>query len=284
MRSEAGPVEGTIQSPDGVPIWTRRWQPARPPRGHVVLVHGLKDHSARYATLAAALNEAGLSVYGFDLRGHGRSGGPRAHVARFDEYLADLGRFVRQVRTEQPTGPLFLFGHSMGGAIAVGFVLAGGERFDGLILSGAAVAPPPTIGAGARTVTRLLSVLAPTARVFDLPDGAFSRDATTVEELRVDPLVFHGKATARLAAELLRRMARSRPELDRLELPVLVLHGSADRLTNPAGSQLLFDQSRSRDKRIKIYPGWFHDLLHEPGRQEVVNDIVQWLAIRLPDA
>ena len=250
----------------------------------MVVVHGLKDHSARYSGLATALLEAGLSVHALDLRGHGRSGGPRAHVVRFDEYLDDLGRFVRQVRTERPTGPLFLFGHSMGGAIALGFVLSGEARLDGLLLSGPAVSPPATVGAGTRAITRLVSVLAPTARVFELKDEAFSRDATTVEELRADPQVFHGKATARLAAELLKRMARSRPELDRIELPLLVLHGSADLLTNPAGSQLLYDQSRSRDKRLKIYPGWFHDLLHEPGRQEVVNDIAQWLAIRLPDA
>ncbi|HZY92238.1 MAG TPA: alpha/beta hydrolase [Thermoplasmata archaeon] len=276
--------EGTLEGEGGVSLVTRSWEPTLPGAAMVVIVHGLKDHSARYDPLARALTAAGVSVYAFDLRGHGRSGGVRAHVDRFADYLADLDRVVRSLRARRPTGPIFLLGHSMGGAIALGYLLTGELRFDGLILTGPAIAPPPSAGVFARAITRLLSALRPKARVFDLKDEAFSRDAETVAALQSDPYVFHGKATARLAAELLHRMAQSRVQLDRVDLPLLILHGSADRLTDPKGSELLLAQSRSRDKRLKVYPGWYHDLLHEPGRQEVVNEISEWLAIRLPAA
>lgn len=277
-------TEGRLETADGLTLKTRTWGPDRPSRGQIVLVHGLKDHSARYDPLARELAEAGLVVHGFDLRGHGRSDGLRAHVARFDQYLSDLGLVIRAIRANRPTGPLFLFGHSMGGAIAIAYTLSGATRFDGLVLTGPAVEPPANVGALSRGLTRLLGTLAPRSRIFNLNDEAFSRDPDTVAGLRADPLVFHGKATARLAAELLGQMGRSRTQLDRLDLPLLVLHGTADRLTSPEGSRLLFDQSRARDKRLSLLPGWFHDLLHEPGRQQVTNEISEWLAFRLPDA
>ena len=284
MMSETQLTEGRIETTDGLALLTRTWEPSRPSRGQVVVVHGLKDHSQRYDRLARQMAETGLTAHAFDLRGHGGSGGPRAHVGRFEEYLSDLSRFVRDLRSKRPTGPLFLYGHSMGGAITIAYVLSGETRFDGLVLTGAAIDPPSSIGPVARGLTRLLGAVAPRSRIFELKDEAFSRDPETVARLRTDPLVFHGNGTARLASELLRRMRRSRPQLDRLELPLLVLHGSADRLTSPAGSQLLFDQSRSRDKRLTVLPGWYHDLLHEPDHQRVANEITEWLAFRLPDA
>ena len=277
-------TEGRLETADGLALRTRAWEPSRPSRGQVVLVHGLKDHSGRYDLLAKQIAETGLSVRAFDLRGHGASQGLRAHVARFEDYLSDLGAFVRDLRSNRPTGPLFLYGHSMGGAIAIAYVLSGETRFDGLVLTGPAVDPPASIGPVSRGLTRFLGAVAPRSRIFELKDEAFSRDPETVTGLRTDPLVFHGNGTARLASELLRRMRRTRPQLDRLELPLLVMHGSADRLTSPAGSQLLYDQSRSRDKRLTVLPGWFHDLLHEPDRQKVANEITEWLAFRLPDA
>lgn len=279
---EVGDGNDWLEALDGTRLFHRWWNAVPPRRGVLLIVHGLKDHSARYDHLARPAAALGLEVHAADLRGHGRSDGVRAHVRRFDDYLSDLSVLRSHVRKAAPHGPLFLLGHSVGGAIATGWTLEAGTPPDGLVLSAAALAPPPEVRAGTKRAARLLSVLAPRARIFETKDEYFSRDPETRRADAADPLIFHGKGTARLGAELLRRMDRSRAAFGSLRAPLLALHGTGDHLTDPAGSRELVDRAASSEKRLVVYSDLYHDLPHEPEREQVVRDVTGWLAARIP--
>ena len=228
-----------------------------------------------------ALRDQGLTTVAFDLRGHGRSGGRRAFVRRFDQYLADLDLELAQLPSAEPARPVFLFGHSMGGAIATLYALDRRPRLAGLVLSAPALRRPATVSAGAAGFTRLLSMLAPTAGIFRLEDRDFSRDPAVVSAMAADPLIYHRPAPARTAGELLRAMDRIRARQAEIVCPLLALHGAADRLTAPEGSREIVRAARSTDKEVRIYPGLYHDLLHEPERASIRSEIVAWIGTRL---
>lgn len=275
-----GSRDDTWVSHDGLPLFGRSSISSGPPRAWVVVVHGLKDHSGRYGPLAERLNREGIGVSALDLRGHGRSGGPRAHVRSFDDYLSDLAAYVGLVQAAHPGVPLFLFGHSMGGQIAVRRLLRQPEAFRGAILSGPALAAARPVSGGARAVTKFLAAVVPRARILGLDDHDFSRDPSTLRENAADPLIFHGKATARLASGLLEGIEQLGAQFGSLRTPFLVLHGEQDRLTGIGGSRELVERASSEDKTLKVYPGLFHDLLHEPERGTVMDDLANWLTRR----
>lgn len=274
-------VEGTFSSKDALKLFDRAWVPEGPPRAVLVVVHGLKDHSGRYASLGEAMSSRGWIVAAADLRGHGRSEGKRAFVRAFDDYLDDLGLLFAELEKGHPGLPTFLFGHSMGGAIATRYVLERKPKLQGLVLSGAALRAPPTVSAFAIRFTKFLSRIAPGAGVFKLPDEDFSRDPAQVQAIREDPLIHHKGAPARTAAELLGSMEKNRAEASKLSVPLWIIHGTADKLTDPRGSEELFGAASSADKTYKPYQGLYHDLLHEPEREQVLSDLAAWLTTRL---
>jgi acylglycerol lipase len=274
--------EGTLRAADGTVLYWQSWRPDGNPKALLFVVHGLKDHSERYAATAALLNARGIAVAAFDLRGHGRSEGRRAWVRRFDEYLDDLERALQAARPEYASTPVFLLGHSMGGAIVTRFVIERRPAVQGFILSAPALQPAASVSKVAIGFTKFLSTIAPGAAVFRTANADFSRDPAVVAAMDQDPLIYQKPAPARTAAELLRAMDRVREGRPRLSVPFLVLHGTADRLTNPAGSQALRDGAASTDKTLQLYPGLFHDLLHEPERATVLGDLIGWLEARAP--
>lgn len=274
--------ERGLPAKDGVRLYTQVWRPVGIPRAALLIVHGLKDHSERYAEVAVDLNARNIAVTAFDLRGHGRSEGRRAWVRRFDEYLDDLDLVLRTVREEYPTTPLFLFGHSMGGAIVTRYVIERRPSVTGVVLSAPALEPAASVSRGAIWFTKFLSAIAPGAAVFRTANADFSRSPAVVTAMDQDPLIYQQPAPARTAAELLRAMARIQQKRSQLTTPFLVLHGTADRLTNPAGSQALRDGAASVDKTLHLYPGLYHDLLHEPEQATVFADMIAWLAMRIP--
>lgn len=268
---------GSFTTSDGVRLFEQSWQPASGSKATLVIMHGLKDHSSRYATLAEELVTRGYSVYAFDLRGHGYSEGRRVWVDTFAQLVNDLDLFVGQVRKREPGKPLFVFGHSMGGAIATTFVLSRKPEVAGLVLSGAALQITADVTPFKLKATRWLGRSNPRLAVFKLPDEDFSRDAKRVAELRDDPAVYHGAAPARVAAEVLSAIDNIQQHMEELTVPLLALHGTADKLTNPDGSKALVARARSADKTLKLYPGVYHDLLHEPEQEQIRADIAAWL-------
>ncbi len=266
----------------GEDLFEQSWRPSgRRPRAIVVLVHGLEDHSGRYAELASELVQAGYLVAAFDLRGHGRSSGVRADVATFDDHLRDLDVFLARVRGREATLPIFEMGHSMGGAIVTLHTLTRKPSdVRGIVLSAAALGV--NVSGFTRGATRAVATLAPDAGIFHLDLGDFSRDAETVRASKADPLVFTGGAPARTAVALLDAIEAIREHAGELTVPVLAVHGEDDKITPPQGSRDLIRRAASRDKTLRILPHLYHDLLHEPERALVRSLVRDWIEARTP--
>jgi alpha-beta hydrolase superfamily lysophospholipase len=262
----------------GVTLYAQSWQPTKvKKRGAVVVMHGLKDHSSRYAELAHHLNEAGYGVYAFDLPGHGMSAGNRVGVLLFDDYVMDFDIFLYQVLcTEQV--PVFVFGHSMGGAIVTLHSITYHPDVRGMILSGAALEPGvsgATIG-----ITNATNTILPDFDVFNLDLDLFSRDPAVVAAAKRDPLVYQGGATAHMASQLIAGIRRIDASMESVTVPLLILHGKLDAVTPPSGSKLLYARTQSKDKTLTLYGNMVHDLLHEPEKATVTSDIIAWMNAR----
>lgn len=277
----AGHLESSFAAADGLQLFEQRWLPEGAPRAVFVLVHGLKDHSSRYGELAAALTARGLAVHAADLRGHGKSGGKRVVIKRFDEYLDDFDLVVGRAREAHPGVPVFFFGHSMGGAIVALYAATRKPEVAGVLTTGAALMPGSGVSPVLVKVTKALGALFPGLKIFKTANSDFSRDPAVVKAMDNDPLILNTSAPARVASELLKSMDRNRAAAPSLTAPILAMHGSADKLTNPEGSRQLIARAGSRDKTLKIYDGFVHDLVHEPGHEAVLQDMASWIELHL---
>jgi alpha-beta hydrolase superfamily lysophospholipase len=257
----------------------RAWLPDEGPRRVVVVSHGLGEHSGRYEALATRLVEAGCAVYAVDHRGHGRSGGVApANIDRFDYVVSDLGTFVGRAQREHPGTPTILFGHSMGGLVALDCALRNPRVLTGLVLSAPALAPGEAVPGFRRTVAGILAKIAPNAGVLAIEASAVSRDPAVVRAYQQDPLVFHGSVPARTAVELLQAMESVAGRAHQLRLPLLVQHGSADRLVPLAAVQPLYQRLGDPKLRtLRVYEGLFHEIYNEPERDRVIRDLEAWL-------
>jgi acylglycerol lipase len=280
-QSTASPVhEENVSSAGGVKVFIRSWKPALPARAVVAIVHGVKSHGGYYQRAAEELAAAGIAVYALDLRGRGRSEGPRLYVEDIGEYTADVETLVALAKSREPGAPVYLLGHSAGGVVSCVYALDHQAEIDGLICESFAfkVAAPDFV----LTVVKWLSRIAPHLPVLRLKTADFSRDPAVVQAMIDDPLGVHREAQpASTVAALLRGAERLEREFSRITLPVLILHGTADRVTRPAGSQQFHGAAGSADKTLKLYDGHAHDLLNDHGREQVMADIMAWLDARV---
>lgn len=266
---------------DGLELYAQRWRPRDvAPRAVVVIHHGLADHSARYAELAQRLVRAGHAVWAFDMRGHGRSAGRRITLDGIDRPLADLRAFLELVRAQEPGLPLFLYGHSMGGLIACLHAIERGPDLAGLVLVAPALAfdAPPVQAA----VIGVAAAIAPGLPLVAPAHGAFSRRAEVVAELGRDPLIDPGTGPAVTARAATDGAARVWAAPARLRAPLLVVHGTADTLTAPAGSRELVARAGAADRTLRLHDGLYHDPLREPdgAGERVAAEIVGWIDAR----
>ena len=272
MRHDESHFEGH----DGLKLYRQCWTPEDGPAGVVIVVHGFTEHSGRYAELAAALVRHGYAVHAADLRGHGRSEGDRVWVGSFDEFAADLEALVELARRDQPGHPVLLFGHSMGAAIVARFVQTRRPEVNAVALS----APPVRVGRHVFPILQRMASLVgrwfPRLRVVRLGSSWISRDPQAVADFRSDPLVFHDRFPARTGSEILRAGPRILAEAGAIRSPLLILQGTGDRIVDPGGSRQLLAAAGSQDKTLKLYDGFYHDLLHELQRQQVTADLVEW--------
>ncbi|PSQ95302.1 MAG: alpha/beta hydrolase [Bacteroidetes bacterium SW_9_63_38] len=272
----------TLVTEDGTSLHTQYWAPPGAPEALALLVHGYAEHCNRYGDVAHALVNRNVRVHAYDQRGYGRSGGRRAYVDTFDTYLDDLNQVLRAVRSQGPDRPLFLFGHSMGGLVVLKFVLNRTPSVRGLLLSAPALEINPDLAPLLRRVARLLGWAWPTLPTVRSPDDAISRDPAVVEEAEADPLNYHGRVLARTGAEMLRAGKETRARLHALRTPFLVVHGTADTLTSPRWSQELYERAGTSDKTLQFYEGLYHETFHEPEKDSVLTDLVDWLNAHLP--
>ena len=180
-------------------------------------------------------------------------------------------------KLEQAGKRVFLLGHSMGGLIASHYLLDHQDAFAGAVISAPAVKIGDSVSQFTILMSKVLSAIVPKMGMVALDVNALSRDPEVVQAYVDDPLVFHGKTPARLAAEMLRAMMRVTAEMVTIVLPVLIIQGSEDKLVDPAGAQMLYDAASSQDKALKMYEGMFHEVCNEPECALVLDDVADWL-------
>lgn len=268
------------KSRDGWLLYAQAWQPEGETRSAVCLVHGLGEHSGRYSHVAAALNRAGYALMAMDLRGHGRSTGRRGHAPSLEVMLDDIDLLLEEAGRRFPGRPRFLYGHSMGGLLVLYYTLLRRPPLAGVIATGSALRTPLAEQKVKVTLARLLSRLLP---ALTLPSGldpaTISRDPAVVQAYRNDPLV-HDRISFRLAGELLRASRWVMEHAAEFPLPLLLIHGGADRLTLPEGSREFADRA-GRNCTLKIWEGLYHEVHNEPEQGEVLADILSWMEKRL---
>jgi alpha-beta hydrolase superfamily lysophospholipase len=243
----------------------------------LLIVHGLGEHSGRYMNVVNHFVPLGYAVYGLDHIGHGKSDGGREIVERFEDFTDNLTIYYNMVKVWQPGKPIYLLGHSLGGLIGSYYLLDHQADFKGAIISAPSIKVSQSISRVTITMSKILSAIAPKAGVLALDATGISRDPDVVNTYVNDPLVFHDKTPARLAAEMLKAMLRVTAELEIISLPFITMQGSLDKLVDPGGAQLLYDKASSKDKTIKIYEGFYHEVFNEPERAVVLKDVETWL-------
>ena len=273
-------VDGCLDGVEGVELYWQGWLPslessAGPPRGVLLICHGMGEHSGRYATVVDALVPDGWAVYGLDHRGHGRSGGVRVHVSHYADFLADLDTFRRMVATRHETRP-FLLGHSMGGQIALAYALDHQDDLAGLVFSAPALQAPP-VPRAVRAVATALARVTPRLRRAVVDIATISRDEAVVTDYRTDALVHQGHPTIALSLALAEQMTLLPARVRDLRLPLLVQHGTDDRICPPDGSRALAESVGTDDLTVRWYDGFWHEIYHEPERERPLADLREWL-------
>ena len=273
------PQEQWLEGKGGLRIFTRHWRPAGEPKAALAICHGVNSHGGQYIGAAEHFASRGFAVTALDLRGRGKSEGERFYVGHVDDYVSDLSQAIELARSHDPGVPLFLLGHSAGGVTSVSYALDYQDRIDGLICESFAfrVYAPDF----ALKLLEGASHIAPHFHVLKLKMEDFSRDPAWVEQLLADPLTHDEVQPVQTVAALARAGERMEVEFDRITLPVLILHGTADKATRPDGSQEFFDKAGSRDKQLILYDGYYHDLLNDLGKERVFDDITGWIEARL---
>lgn len=264
-----------------VRLRAHEWRPDAEPKAVVALAHGYAEHVGRYAHVVAALIGRGYAVVALDHRGHGESGGARANVARFDDYVDDFHGLVERARTAHPTLPRFVLGHSMGDLIATRYALRHQADLAGLALSGTALRFGGEVSPLVKRLGGLLATISPGLPVVPPRAGVLSRDPAVERRFGTDPLCYTGRLKARLGHEMLRAAEDALPRLNALTLPLLVMHGADDTLTDPAGSILLHARARSPDKTLTLWPGDLHEIFNAPDRAAVIAVLAAWLDARV---
>jgi len=246
----------------------------------MLFVHGFGEHSGRYEGIARWFAERGRSVHAYDQMGHGLSSGARGHVTRFDDYLDDLEFMLNRISAGDSHPLPILIGHSLGGLIAATLACERSPEISRLVLSGPALDLGADVSRGKIVMARLLRRIAPRlAMDAGLDHDALSRDPDVIRAYREDPQV-HGRMSASLAMGMMEHQKTTSVSSCRIEVPVLLLHGEADALCPVASSRAFFEKLApnvaSRSK-IRTYPELRHEIFNEPEREEVFQDLLNWL-------
>jgi alpha-beta hydrolase superfamily lysophospholipase len=273
------PHEQWLEGKDGLKIFTRHWRPAGAPEAALVICHGVNSHGGQYGRAAQEFAATGFAVTALDLRGRGRSEGERFHVEDAADYVSDLSQTIELAKSHDPGLPCFLLGHSAGGVVSVSYALDHQDRIAGLICESFAyrVFAPDF----ALTLLKGASHLLPDLPALKLRMEDFSRDPAWVAELLADPYTKDETQPVETVAALVRAGDRMEQEFGTITLPLLILHGTADKATRPDGSQEFFDHAGSVDKQLIFYEDYYHDLLNDLGRERVMGDIIGWIGARL---
>lgn len=272
------PAFGDVEmwtAPDGARLALRRAEPPGPPRALLLLLHGFGDHSGRYAHVADWAVSAGHAVWALDQRGHGRSPGPRGHVARFAQFLADVAALRKRAAAEV-TAPQVLLGHSFGGLVALRYLETAPQGLSAAVVTSPWIALAMRAPAWKLALARVLADLAPGLGMSTgLDTSALSTDASVGEAALADPL-YHRRMTPAAWREIQAALVAVVAERDRIATPLLVMLPGDDRILSSRASEE-FVRGLGRPADVLRYAGMFHEILNERERSRVLADLGAWL-------
>lgn len=271
---------GVFLAEDHVRIFYQSWTVANP-KGIVLVSHGLGEHSGRYENLMNALDGKSISFYAIDHRGHGKSGGKRGHVDSYMNYINDFKQMVEDVVKKEngPGVPVILLGHSMGGLIAAKYALTHPGDMDALILSAAALIPAVKVPEIKKIVGKIFNKLAPRFTLNnELDPNDISHDKDVVRAYIDDPLV-HGLVSARWYSEYLATAEEVLNRVAEYTMPLLVIHGTGDKMVSIEGTKYVYEKASSKDKTIHTFDGLFHETMNESGKEKekVLKILSGWI-------
>lgn len=269
--------EGTFQGVGSLDLYCQSWRPEKAPRAALAIIHGFGEHSGRYMNVVSPFIPQGFAIYGFDLRGHGRSPGQRGHINSWDEYRGDVKIFLQIISQQEPHLPVFLWGHSMGALIALDYLLHAPAGLCGAIISGAPLDPVGVAKPFLVLIARVLSRVWPRFSLsLGLDTKALSRNTEVVKAYEADPLV-HGKTTVRWGTEILQTIEWVKAHAAEVHIPLILIHGGADPLNSPNGTRSFFEKVTFADKEMEIYPGSYHEVHNDLDHAQVMKDVAEWL-------
>lgn len=269
--------DGYFSARDGLRLFRRTTRPPAEPIAHVVVLHGYAEHLGRHAEITRALASGGYAAHSFDCRGHGQSGGKRAHVDAFDEYLLDLADFFAEVREKVRGRPLFFLGHSHGALIGIRYLLDHPDAVRGAILASPYLRLKLRVSPIKLAAGKLLSRVLPSLPMRnELKAEQLTRDVEIQNATRRDPL-YQQIATPRWFTESSGAQETCLRRATEFVTPFLLLFGGADLIADPAAGREFFQHATSKDKQHKQYDGLLHELFHEPERDVVFRDVIGWL-------
>jgi alpha-beta hydrolase superfamily lysophospholipase len=272
-------IEETITTTDGLRLYLRRHE-LEPSRGEVLITHGFGEHSGRYAALTDHLVKHRYSVTAYDHRGHGLSDGLPGHVESFSEYDDDLAKLVGSVRARSQAKSLFLIGHSMGGLIALRYLARKKDMLTGAIISAPLIEVAIPVPAHKQMIARVGGWMKPRMRLDnEINPSYLSRDPEVGRAYAADPLV-NRKVSPKWFTEATKAMHEITDWASEISTPLLVMHGTEDRLASVEATKRIFETIKSTDKELMIYPGFYHELFNEPEKQDVFERVTEWLGKR----
>lgn len=267
-----------FQTDDRLKIHTETWLPEGEPKAIVVICHGASEHIGRYAHVAARFVLEGYAVYGYDHRGHGKSEGKRGYFNNFEDPINDLVQYLDMIRLNHSNHKLFLYGHSMGSLITLSHVLRNNYHdIAGMITTGAPLMIDDGLPDFLLSAVRTMNQVVPDAPLVSIDVTGMSRDPAVLAQWTTDPHVNLTLMRVRTTMGILGTVRHIRSNITDITLPMLIMHGDGDRIVHSSGSKLLYNGISSQDKTLRIYPELYHELVNEPERDMVLNEMICWL-------
>lgn len=271
--------EANLKSKDGIDLFVRGWEPETKPKAVVALIHGHGEHVGRYEHVAKAMTDAGYVFAGFDLRGHGKSSGIRGHFPSWEAVMQDIRDFFTLLTTRTPDLPQFLYGHSLGGLIVLTYALQNKTKLNGIIATGAGLRSQVHDQKAKVTIAKALGSLAPTVLIpSGLDISILSRDPAVIKAYNSDPLT-HDRMSLGFGKAGLNATEYAWAHAEEFSLPLLIMHGAADRNTYPHGSADFskLASKNNKDVTLKLWDGMYHEVHNEPEKEQVIQFMIDWL-------
>lgn len=271
--------EANLKSKDGVDLFVHGWEPDAKPKAVIALIHGLGEHTGRYEYVAKAMTDAGYVLAGFDLRGHGKSGGIRGHFPSWDAVFQDIKDFFKFLTARYPELPQFLYGHSLGGLLVLTYALKNKTHLKGVISSGAGLRSQVHDQKLKVFMAKVLGAIAPTTLIPSGLDATIlSRDPAVIKAYTSDPLV-HDRISLGFGKEGLVATSYAWEHAPEFLVPLLLMHGTADRNTYSHGSAdfAKLAAKNNQDVTLKLWEGLYHEVHNEPEKEQVLQFMIDWL-------